>query len=112
MRGYDQSVTAGDSVAIVRAEYRLHLPRLKRLMFVLNEDSDQASEYTAAGADDDRHLWPEMCRVIAELRPAWVVGENVAGIIRMELDQVQKSGKLVVGAAAVLTILTLLVATR
>jgi hypothetical protein len=28
VRGYDQSVTAGDSVAIVRAEYRLHLPRL------------------------------------------------------------------------------------
>ena len=28
VRGYEQSVTAGDSVAIVRAEYRLHLPRL------------------------------------------------------------------------------------
>jgi DNA (cytosine-5)-methyltransferase 1 len=40
------------------------------------------------GADDDRHLWPEMCRVIGDLRPAWVLGENVAGIIRMELDQV------------------------
>src|SRR4029453_11336912 len=28
VRGYEQSVTAGDTVAIVRAEYRLHLPRL------------------------------------------------------------------------------------
>jgi hemolysin activation/secretion protein len=28
VRGYEQSVTAGDSVAIVRAEYRVHLPRL------------------------------------------------------------------------------------
>jgi DNA (cytosine-5)-methyltransferase 1 len=40
------------------------------------------------GAEDDRHLWPEMCRVIAEARPTWVLGENVPGIIAMELDRV------------------------
>jgi DNA (cytosine-5)-methyltransferase 1 len=40
------------------------------------------------GAADDRALWPEMLRVIAEARPAWIVGENVAGIINMELDRV------------------------
>lgn len=40
------------------------------------------------GKEDDRHLWPEMCRVIGQVRPTWVIGENVAGIIRMELDQV------------------------
>lgn len=28
VRGYDQSVVGGDNVAIVRAEYRVHLPRL------------------------------------------------------------------------------------
>ena len=35
------------------------------------------------GKEDDRFLWPEMCRVIAQLEPTWVVGENVAGIVSM-----------------------------
>lgn len=40
------------------------------------------------GNKDDRHLWPEMLRIIKECEPSWVVAENVPGIIRMELDQV------------------------
>lgn len=40
------------------------------------------------GKEDDRYLWPEMVRIIKEFRPAWVVGENVAGIVRMALPDI------------------------
>jgi DNA (cytosine-5)-methyltransferase 1 len=33
------------------------------------------------GKDDERHLWPEMCRTIREIKPRWVVGENVYGLV-------------------------------
>jgi DNA-cytosine methyltransferase len=33
------------------------------------------------GKNDSRHLWPEMYRAIQEIRPRWVVGENVRGIV-------------------------------
>lgn len=40
------------------------------------------------GKDDDRYLWKEMLRVIRNVKPTYVVGENVAGIIQLELDTV------------------------
>lgn len=35
------------------------------------------------GANDERYLWPEMLRVIREVQPTFVIGENVAGIVSM-----------------------------
>ena len=40
------------------------------------------------GKEDDRAIWPQMLRVIREARPTWIIGENVSGIISMELDNV------------------------
>ena len=36
------------------------------------------------GTNDDRHLWPEMFRIIKELKPRWIIGENVRGIVNIQ----------------------------
>lgn len=40
------------------------------------------------GKEDDRHLWPEVARILHEVRPRWFLGENVAGHITLGLDEV------------------------
>lgn len=40
------------------------------------------------GAEDDRNLWPEFLRLVADIRPRVVVGENVPGLDRTMLAEV------------------------
>ncbi|MBB6731914.1 DNA cytosine methyltransferase [Cohnella zeiphila] len=40
------------------------------------------------GQEDDRALWPEVKRLLQEIRPRWFVGENVAGHVSLGLDDV------------------------
>jgi DNA (cytosine-5)-methyltransferase 1 len=40
------------------------------------------------GEKDPRHLWPEVHRLVRELRPRWVICENVSGHIKLGLDEV------------------------
>lgn len=40
------------------------------------------------GIMDDRHLWPEMFRVIREVKPDWIIAENVPGIVALALDNI------------------------
>jgi site-specific DNA-cytosine methylase len=48
--------------------------------------------FSAAGkrndADDPRHHWSEVARVIGECRPEWVFLENVAGHVPLGLESV------------------------
>ena len=40
------------------------------------------------GINDDNYYWPEMFRIIREIRPLWVVGENTPNITKMVLDEI------------------------
>ena len=40
------------------------------------------------GAEDDRHIWPDIFSIVQAKRPSWCVFENVYGHVSMGLDEV------------------------
>ena len=38
--------------------------------------------------EDDRHLWPELFRVVTQAKPSWIICENVYGHVTLGLDEV------------------------
>ena len=40
------------------------------------------------GTEDERWLWPEFARLIRELRPRWVLGENVPGLLSIDAGRI------------------------
>ena len=42
------------------------------------------------GKDDDRFLFPEMLRVIKEVKPRWIIGENVQNLINISNGTILK----------------------
>jgi len=66
-------------VDITRTDFTLHAGQIDVLT-----GGFPCQPYSAAGKrkgkDDDRHLWPHMLRAIREIRPRYVVGENVFGL--------------------------------
>ena len=65
---------------ITKTDFNVHRGRISVL-----SGGFPCQPYSSAGKrlgkEDERHLWPEMCRAIREIQPRWVVGENVLGLV-------------------------------
>jgi DNA (cytosine-5)-methyltransferase 1 len=86
---WPKSISYGD---ITKTDFTIHRGRIDVLT-----GGFPCQPYSSAGKrlgkEDDRHLWPSMLRAISEIKPRWIVGENVRGLINwnggMVFDEVQ-----------------------
>ena len=86
---FPNSISYGD---IKETDFTIHRGRIDILT-----GGFPCQPYSSAGKrlgkEDDRHLWPQMLRSIAEIQPRFVVGENVRGLVNwnggLVFDEVQ-----------------------
>lgn len=85
----------------VLAKHWPHVPRFSDVREVTEGDLEPVDlvcggfpcqPYSLAGerlgGEDQRALWPQMRRVVSFIKPTWIVGENVPGLISLGLDEV------------------------
>ncbi len=74
-------------------------PFRKRIEIITGGDPCQPHSYAGLGRgqEDHRFLWPEMFRIIREVRCPWVLNENVSGsisngIVDLKIDALENEG--------------------
>jgi len=78
-------VTRWRDIYDVRADDILRATGLEKGQLTVLSGGFPCQPHSVAGlrkaADDERDLWPEYRRLIRDLEPRWVVGENVRGLL-------------------------------